>query len=94
MFGCTENVNQSNQIYYSQQSTDYDGQSALYNIPMLSKDHLNEISTDDDCLNYKEARQFAYTEFISNIDLFYPDYKDEITNAFSTDNFNFWEDFL
>lgn len=84
MFGCTENVNQSNQIYYSQQSTDYDGQSAHYNIPMLSKDHLNEIATDDDCLNYKEARQFAYTEFISNIDVFYPDCKDEITHALSS----------
>ena len=41
LLGCTENINQSNQIYYSQQSPDYDGQSALYNIPMLSKDQLN-----------------------------------------------------
>ena len=57
LLGCTENINQSNQIYYSQQSPDYDGQSALYNIPMLSKDQLNEIAVDNDYLNYLERRQ-------------------------------------
>ncbi|MGM9970402.1 MAG: hypothetical protein ACI35S_08415 [Anaeroplasma sp.] len=83
LLGCTENINQSNQIYYTQQSSDYDGQSALYNIPMLSKDQLNEIAVDNDYLNYKEARQFAYTEFISNIDIFYSEYTEEIKFALS-----------
>ncbi len=84
IYGCTESLNQSNQIFYSQQTQDYDGQSASYNIPMLSKSQLNELSANNECLNYKEARQFAYTEFISNIDIFYSEYTNEIKAALSS----------
>ena len=53
---------------------------------MLSESELNSLSTNDGIVNYKYARQYAYTEFISNIELFYPQYEDDIINSLKSNS--------
>ena len=77
---CSEtNINQE-YIQYSQQNI-VDNQDQIYNIPMPTEAQLNGYSIQNDVLNYKNARQFAYTEFISNLDIFFPEYLSEFSTC-------------
>ncbi len=85
LFGCSEQIKNQEIIQYSLQNTG-DYQHKIYNIPMLSESELNSLSTNDGIVNYKYARQYAYTEFISNIELFYPQYEDDIINSLKSNS--------
>ena len=85
LFGCSEQIKNQGIIQYSLQNTE-DIQHKIYNIPMLSESELNSLSTNDGIVNYKYARQYAYTEFISNIELFYPQYEDDIINCLKSNS--------
>lgn len=80
LVACSEQHINQEIIQYSQQNI-VDNQDQIYNIPMFTDEQLNNFSTQYGVLNYKNARQFAYTEFISNLDVFYPDYLDETTSC-------------
>ncbi len=78
--GCNNLLINQDIIQYSPQNIE-DNQHKIYNIPMLSESELNKLATNDGIINYKYARQYAYTEFISNIELFYPQYKEVVYNS-------------
>ncbi|MGM9815416.1 MAG: hypothetical protein ACI3ZX_04890 [Candidatus Aphodosoma sp.] len=69
LVACSEQHINQEIIQYSQQNI-VDNQDQIYNIPMFTDEQLNNFSTQYGVLNYKNARQFAYTEFISNLDVF------------------------
>lgn len=85
LVACSEQHINQEIIQYSQQNI-VDNQDQIYNIPMCTDEQLNNFSTQYGVLNYKNARQFAYTEFISNLDVFYPDYLDETISCLENGN--------
>lgn len=78
--GCKESVLIQENFQFSSQNSE-DNQSQVYNIPMPSEVELNNYSTQYGVINYKYARQFSYTELISNIDIFFPAYLGEIMGS-------------
>ena len=85
LVACSEkNINQE-LLLYSQQNN-VDNQDQIFNIPMPTETQLNEFSTQYNVLNYKNARQFAYTEFASNLDIFFPEYLNEFSLCLENGN--------
>lgn len=86
LVACSEkNINQE-LLLYSQQNN-VDNQDQIFNIPMPTETQLNEFSTQYNVLNYKNASQFAYTEFASNLDIFFPEYLNEFSLCLENGNY-------
>ena len=83
LVACSEkNINQELLLYSQQNNVD----NQVFNIPMPTETQLNEFSTQYNVLNYKNARQFAYTEFASNLDIFFPEYLNEFSLCLENGN--------